>query len=234
MSNPKQRLDKSTKRELIIVIAAVFLVGIYLAWDIIFGGPLSKFFRNREEIVALVRSAGILAPLSFIVLQVVQIILAPIPGQVTGLIGGFIFGWWGILWSVIGSTLGYLIIFLIAKKFGRPLAEKIIKKETLEKFNFLSSKSAAFVIFLIFLIPGLPDDLVGYIAGMSGISIRKLIAMVFVAHIPNIVVTNYIGMGFGSDNLLPIIILSIVVVVLFIIAIYNRERLIKIFKNIIH
>ena len=141
-------------------VIIVALIG-YLAWDIAFHGPLVQLWTSKDLLLDRIRSCGPLAPLAYILLQSIQTVVAPIPGQVVGSIGGLLFGWWGILWTLIGSTIGYLIVLLISKRFGRPLLEKIFKKSAISKFDFiLSSRSSALILFAIFLLPGFPDHIV--------------------------------------------------------------------------
>ena len=79
---------------------------LYLVLDIIFNGPLTRFLSNRDQVVLAVQSFGFFAPLIYVILQIVQTVAAPIPGQVVGSVGGFLFGPWGILWTLIGSLIG--------------------------------------------------------------------------------------------------------------------------------
>ncbi len=224
-------LDKSSKRELITVAVATILFGGYFLYDVFTGGVLTTLLSDRDNTVALVKSFGFLAPLCFIVVQILQTVVAPIPGQITGAAGGYIFGWWGVLWSAIGNIIGYFIIFQLSKKFGRKFLEKIIKPSTLERFSFVNSKKSAVAIFLIFLIPGLPDDIVGYLAGLTEIPTRELLIMAFLGHLPSFIVSNYIGMGLGNENLLPVIIFSLIAMVAFGFCIYYRDKIIKIIKK---
>lgn len=208
----------------------VALIG-YLAWDIAASGPLMRFLTNRDELITSVKSWGIFAPLLYILLQVVQTVVAPIPGQVVGSIGGFIFGAWGVLWTSIGTLLGCYIVFKLSKRFGRPFLEKIFKKSAIERFDFIiNSKSAALILFLIFLLPGFPDDLICYVAGLTTLPIRKLIVILILGRLPVIIVTNYFGAGI-TTNLTAVIVVSIVAVVLLGIGIWQRERILNFLKK---
>jgi len=227
----KARISKKTVIKLwIIGIMVVALIG-YLTWDIIADGPLTQFLTNRDELIASVKSWGIFAPLLYILLQVIQTVVAPIPGQVVGSIGGFIFGPWGILWTSIGTLLGCYIVFKLSKRFGRPFLEKIFKKSAVDRFDFIiNSKSAALILFLIYLLPGFPDDLICYIAGLTTIPVRKLMLILILGRLPIIIVTNYLGAGI-TTNLSGVIAVSIVAVILLGIGIWQRERILKFLKQ---
>lgn len=227
----KTPLSFQTKLKITLIAFATVAVILYLAWDVMFDGPIMQLLSNREQMVAAVDSLGVFGPLLYIILQIIQTVVAPIPGQVVGSIGGFLFGPWGILWTTIGSSIGAYIVFKISKRFGRPLLEKIFKKSIIQKFEFiLDAKGASFVLFAIFLLPGLPDDLVCYLAGLTNVPIRRLMVLLILGHLPSIVVTNFFGDG-ASENLPMVIALGILTVIVLGIAVWQRERIIKLLKE---
>lgn len=231
MSLIKKNISKKTWAKLIALVAVVLLALGYVVWDITSAGPVSSFLGDHDKVVESVEKMGFFAPALYIVINILQIILAPIPGQVVGGVGGYIFGWWGVLWTLIGSTIGYFIVILIARKFGRPLLEKIFKKEAVEKFDFALGNNAAIILFLIFLLPGLPDDMVGYMAGLTDIPMKKLLVLITLGHLTTIIITNYIGMGLGSDNLAPVIIVSVIVVLILALAAWQKDRITNFLKK---
>ncbi len=217
--------------KLIVIVTLVIVAIGYLTWDIVADGPLTRLLTNRDELIAAVRSWGIFGPLLYVSLQVIQTIVAPIPGQIVGSIGGFIFGPWGILWTSIGTLLGCYIVFKISKRFGRRFIEKIFKPSAIARFDFIiNSKSAAVVLFLVFLLPGFPDDIVCYIAGLTTLPIRKLMVILLLGRLPLIIVTNYLGSGI-TTNLEGVIIVSIVAVVLLGLGLWQRERILALLKK---
>lgn len=227
----KKRL--STKTIIKLWVAGLVIVALigYLIWDIAATGPLMRLLTNRDELIAHVKSWGIFAPLLYILLQIVQTVVAPIPGQVVGSIGGFIFGAWGVLWTSIGTVLGCYIVFKISKRFGRPFLEKIFKKSAIERFDFIiNSKSASLVLFLIYLLPGFPDDLICYLAGLTTLPVRRLMLILILGRLPVIIVTNYLGAGL-TTNLSGVIAISIIAVILLGIGIWQHERILGALKK---
>ena len=210
MSIFKQKLSQKTKLQAIAVGVAVLAVIVLLVLDFVFKGPITHLLTNKDDVVAFVRSLGIFGPLAFIAIQILQTVAAPIPGNISGTVGGYLFGWWGILWTTIGSAIGFLIVFVISRKFGRRLVEKIIKKESLAKFDYLTKEKGSFIFFMIFLIPGLPDDIVGYLAGLTTIPIKKLLALVIIGRTPAVIMTNLFGAGLGEDTIYPVVIIAII------------------------
>ncbi len=185
-----------------------FAVIIIAALTIIFWRPLSTIFTSPETIRNYILSFGIFAPLVFIFLVMLQVLLAPIPGQVAGLAGGYIFGFaLGTLYSMIGLIIGSFIVFVLSRKLGRPFVEKVVDKKTLEKFDTLIIRRGLFFLFLIYLLPALPDDAVSYLAGLTKFKIKTLLIISAVGRLPGFIVLSLIGAGIASQNSLFSIIL---------------------------
>lgn len=227
----KKRISRRTWIKVVIATIIVIALLGYLAWDIVAKGPLMTLLTNRDRLVDAVNSWGAFAPLLYIMLQVLQTVVAPIPGQIVGSIGGFLFGPWGILWTSIGTLIGCWIVFKIARRFGRPLLEKLFKKSAVDKFDFIiNAKSASLILFAIFLLPGFPDDIICYIAGLTNLSIKRLMAIVILGRFPVIVLTNYIGAEVGT-NFVMVALVALLAVVILGIGIWQRERIMAFLKR---
>ena len=222
-----RKLSTGAKVKIAILALLVLAATIYVIWDVVTNGPLTQLFQNRDELVAYIKTKGVLAPIVYVLLQIAQTVFAPIPGNIVGGVGGFLFGWWGILWTLIGSMIGFWIVFILSRRFGRPLVEKVIQRENLEKFDFIIGKRAPVVLFVIFLIPGLPDDIVAYIAGLTEVKIKNLVLLAIIGRLPSIVVTNYIGMGLGVGNARLIGVIALGVALVLAIIIWQRERIMR-------
>ena len=222
-----RKLSTGAKVKIAILALLVLAAIIYVIWDVVTNGPLTQLFQNRDELVAYIKTKGVLAPIVYVLLQIAQTVFAPIPGNIVGGVGGFLFGWWGILWTLIGSMIGFWIVFILSRRFGRPLVEKVIQRENLEKFDFIIGKRAPVVLFVIFLIPGLPDDIVAYIAGLTEVKIKNLVLLAIIGRLPSIVVTNYIGMGLGVGNARLIGVIALGVALVLALIIWQRERIMR-------
>lgn len=227
----RKKLDRSTKIKFVLISVAIGALFIYLILDVALHGPLMTLLSNRDQLVAAVESSGAFGPLLYIILQIIQTVAAPIPGQIVGSVGGFLFGGWGILWTLIGSLIGCWIVFLIARRFGRPLLEKIFKKSVIEKFDFIiNAKGSPFIIFAIFLLPGFPDDVVCYIAGLTKIPIPRLMLLVGIGRFPTVVLTNFLGAGI-SDNLGLVVAVSVLAMAFLGLVVWKREWIMKLLKG---
>ncbi|MBO7699257.1 TVP38/TMEM64 family protein [Candidatus Saccharibacteria bacterium] len=225
-------LSRKTQAEIVIGTLAVILIIAYIIWDIVAGGPLTQLFSNREELIRIVQGLGPLGPVVYMLLQALQGIVAPIPSNLVGIVGGFLFGWLGVLWTTIGATLGAAVVFWLSRRYGRKLVEKLVKKESLEKFDFVIGKRASLILFLIFIIPGLPDDIVCYVAGLTGVPLKKLILIFALGRLPAVVSNNYIGMGFsGEGNPIVVVIITVVSVLIFAFLYFRQNELLKFLKS---
>lgn len=150
----------------------------------------------------------------FIAVQFLQILVAPIPGQAVGVLAGALFGpWLGLVYSMAGAVLGFTTVFVLAKLLGRPFVEKFVKKQDLDKFDKLTKKAGPLVLFLVFLLPGFPDDAICYIAGLSDLRIRTLVLISMAGRLPGYAITSFMGAGIGEANLKLVGILSIILVI---------------------
>jgi uncharacterized membrane protein YdjX (TVP38/TMEM64 family) len=152
-----------------IWIKLFFLVAFLIFVLVLYKSGTFHFFLDRNKLKSFLDSLGPFSFVGFIILQILQVVAAPIPGEVTGFIGGYIYGvLLGIILSTIGLTLGSWLAFIVSKTFGRPFIEKFIKKKTIERFDYLlKHRKAAFLVFLLFLIPGFPKDYLCYILGIG-------------------------------------------------------------------
>ncbi|RJQ21442.1 MAG: TVP38/TMEM64 family protein [Nitrospiraceae bacterium] len=131
---------------------------------------------DRERVRAFLESLGPLSFAGFILLQILQVVAAPIPGEVTGFLGGFLYGTLlGLILSTVGLTIGSLINFWLTKTFGRPFVDRFVSKGTIERYDYLLHHKGAFLVFLLFLIPGTPKDLLCYILGLGHLSIKEFL-----------------------------------------------------------
>lgn len=211
----------------ILTIIALVWLGVWsfkshgLIYDIV------TFIVDQEAVKAWITSLGIWGPLAFILLQITQTVISPIPGNVVGFVGGLLFGWWGVLLSTIGSTIGYAIVLILVRRFGRDLVEKLISKELLDKFDYLATEKGSMIFFLIFLIPALPDDVVMCVAGLTKLPIRQLLFMAAVGRFPSVVVTNQLGNSISNDNIGQAIVLAVVSLIVVGFCLWKREAIMR-------
>jgi uncharacterized membrane protein YdjX (TVP38/TMEM64 family) len=133
----------------------------------------------------VLRSYGPYSPLVFILLQVIQVVVAPIPGGPIEFLGGYVFGVWaGMLYSTIGLILGSWIAFSIARIFEKRAVEKFVSPELRKRFDYLIGHEGVILSFLLFLIPGFPKDALCYILGLTPMHLGIFLIISTIGRIP--------------------------------------------------
>jgi len=127
----------------------------------------SSLFEEREKLRVFIRGFGRFAPVVFILLQASQVVLSPVPGEVTGFIGGFIFGLPAFFYSSIGLSLGSLGAFMISRAFRGLVRPWVETSRYYTRFEALLEHQGLFVTFLLFVFPGFPKDFLCYFLGLS-------------------------------------------------------------------
>jgi uncharacterized membrane protein YdjX (TVP38/TMEM64 family) len=160
-----------------------------------------RFFSSRTRIRTYIASFGSTSPLVFIGLQFLQVMLAPIPGDLTGFIGGCLFGTTaGFLYSTIGLTLGSWMAFSISRWFGQPLVRRFVGKEIMDKFDYLMEHKGAMFSFIFFLVPGLPKDSFCYLLGLSPMHILTFLVISTVGRIPGTLLLSMEGQAVRAEH----------------------------------
>ena len=208
------------------ITAGLIAVAIIVAIVAIYWQPITAFFGDHARIKGAVERAGIWGPLVFIAIQFLQIVFAPIPGQVAGVIAGSLFGpWLGTLYSLVGSVLGCFLVFTLSRKLGRPFVERFVDKKHLKKFDRLTKNAGPMVFFLIFLLPGFPDDIICYLAGLSAIPIRTLVIITILGRAPGYILSGFLGAGIGEANTSLIVSIVVLLVIGAAIAYWQRDTI---------
>ena len=138
---------------------------------------------DKEKLIAYIKLFGILAPIFFIILQAVQVVFPVIPGGASCLAGVLAFGPIpGFIYNYIGLVIGSIIAFYLARTYGLMLLEKIFKKDTLNKYlAYINKGIFTKIFFLGILVPGAPDDLLCYVAGISQIRFKLFFIIILLA-----------------------------------------------------
>lgn len=216
--------DSRDSRRLWPIVIGVVAVAVAIAALLYFGQPLLPLFSDPETARRTIGGLGFWAPFAFMLMQVAQVIIAPLPGQISGLIGGFLFGpWLGLLYTLVGSFIGFWIVFALARKLGRPFVERFVKTDTLERFDALLTRRGPFVLFLIYLLPAFPDDVISFVAGLTRIPIRTLLLVSVVGRLPGYLVLSFAGDGLTGENMNPIVVGAAVVLALAVVAVWQRR-----------
>ncbi len=156
--------------------------------------PVLALFLETGRLEALVRRLGPAGPLAIVGLQIAQVVAAPIPGQVIGLASGYLYGpWLGTLYSMAGLLLGtYLAVWLV-RRWGRPIVERLVEAGTLARIDRLSERLGIPVLFLVFLLPFLPDDAILLVAGLTDLPLGGILLAALFGRLPGVLISCWLG-----------------------------------------
>jgi uncharacterized membrane protein YdjX (TVP38/TMEM64 family) len=128
-------------------------------------------------------------------IQVLQIVVAIIPGGPVEIVAGAAYGTWkGFVICILGCLIATAGIFLTVRALGGPLAERLLGKKLTDKYRFLgNTKKVALALFLLFLIPGVPKDALTYIAPLGPIKPGRFLLISSVARSPAILMSAMLG-----------------------------------------
>jgi len=151
-------------------------------------------FENHPQLKKFISSFGVYSPLAFILLQVIQVVVAPIPGGAIEFLGGYLFGAAaGMLYSMIGLILGSWLAFSIARIFEKWAVEKFVSPKTMGKFDYLVGHEGVILSFLLFLIPGFPKDALCYILGLTPMHLGLFLIISTIGRIPGTLIATLQG-----------------------------------------
>jgi uncharacterized membrane protein YdjX (TVP38/TMEM64 family) len=211
----------------IIALLLFVVLGVYffIHYD------LYSFFADKNKVIAFIHSYPY-DEIVFIALQIMQVVAAPIPGEITGLIGGYLYGpVLGTLYSTIGLTVGSWLAFLLARFFGLGLVEKVVKPETIQKYDYFMEHRGAFVSFLLFLIPGFPKDYLCYIMGLSHMSTWIFIVISTVGRLLGTTLLSVSGSCARNNQITGLVIITIISTVFIIVAYFYRDKWLDMVKG---
>lgn len=231
-SKEERRKIANKKRVQIISICAFLAV---LAIATFASIPLVKALNSEDGMLALQEKLshynGIVGVLIFTVIQALQVVIAVIPP--IQIVGGVLFGWFfGALLSFAGTMLGTLCIFLLVNKFGRPVVEAFIDEKYLSKYKFLhDEKKLTVILMILYLIPGIPKDVISYIVPLTQISKRDFFLYVMPCRLPAILMSTILGGNVIGGNFKAVIIVLIVAVVVGVLGFLSKDVIVNKMKQ---
>lgn len=163
------------------VLRVVSLAGLAGCIRLAVWGFRSGVFTSRQVMEDTVTGFGVMAPILFILLQVVQVVLPILPGGVSCLAGVLLFGpGKGFLYNYIGICIGSVLAFSLAKGCGRPLLPKLFGQKLLEKYDGWTEDKKRFerLFALAIFLPVAPDDFLCYLAGTTAMSWQKFVSVI--------------------------------------------------------
>ncbi|NCB33313.1 MAG: TVP38/TMEM64 family protein [Erysipelotrichia bacterium] len=194
-------MDK--KKKVVIGFSLIALaVGFTVLIILYIGIPMVKMAQEPAQFKAYIAGLGPYGWLIFMGMIILQVIVAVIPGGPFQIASGYVYGAiWGTVLCDIATTLGSLFVFLLVRKFGLSFIELFFAKEKIESVKILkSTEKQNFLIFLLFLIPGTPKDLLSYLVGLTDMKISTWLLITSAGRLPAILLSTLSGSALSSKR----------------------------------
>ena len=152
----------------------LFAVGVIWAWR-------AGLFTDTEKLQALLEKSGILAPLLFVIVQAVQVVIPIMPGAIGCVFGVVFFGaLWGFVFNYIGICIGSVCAFLLARKYGMMFVQNMTGPKFYNKYQHFLEKENQFekMFALLIFLPVAPDDFLCYLAGVSRMRLTRFTTII--------------------------------------------------------
>jgi uncharacterized membrane protein YdjX (TVP38/TMEM64 family) len=184
-----------------LLVFGLILAGLTVV-TVFWGSFLWDMLTDQERFKTWITSYGAYAALVFVAAQFVQVVLFFIPGEVTQFAGGYIFGTWlGLVLSYLGITLGSLTAFAIARLFEHGATDLLVARQTVRQFDRLVYGKAGFwPMFILFFIPGIPKDLLCYIAGLTPMPMVTFLVISTIGRFPGVFLSSLFGSGVAERD----------------------------------
>jgi uncharacterized membrane protein YdjX (TVP38/TMEM64 family) len=230
-------MKKETVKRIISIVKFAVLVMIIAVLPIlimVFRPDVIDLFRSRESIDAMIAEYKTASVFIFIGMQVLQMVIAIIPGQLIQVAAGYTYGFWiSFIISFAGAVLGTIAAYYVAMFLGRDVMHLIFDEKKISDFiATLNSKRAVVTTFILFLIPGIPKDLLIYAAGVSEMKARVFVPVSILGRVPSLMGSLLVGGMIKSNSYTALIVLVSIGVVLFILGVLFHKRLIVWFDKV--
>ena len=217
---------KIERKKALGLLSFLFFVGFMIFVTFAIGRPMIKFVEDPQLFREWVNTYGILGRIFFVGMVVFQVVIALIPGEPLEFGAGYAFGAFeGTILATIGILIGSVLVFFLVKKLGVALLEVFFSNEQISKVKILKkSPKRDGLLFLLFLLPGTPKDILTYFLGLTDIKFFTLIFLSVVGRFPSVVSSTISGAALGRESyILAIIVFAITLVFsLFGLLIYNK------------
>lgn len=210
----------------LVAIIAAFIVLTVLLWP-----KIMKLTGDGgiDGLVEAIRESGPIGVLILFAMQVLQVVVAFIPGEVVQVSAGILYG--PFLGSVIvlaGAFCSTLVVYYMVRKLGAPLVSKMVSSKWQQKLGFVTdSPKLSLVVFILFLIPGLPKDIITYVVALTAIRPIKFFVLSTVARAPGVILSSMAGHMIAEDSWIKLAIIVAVILVVVAIVVFNRDKLFK-------
>ena len=220
-------MKKFKAQAIINIVAIILLIALFISLYFIFKDKfdLLNTKEGLENFINDVQNTGFLGGIILVVIQILQVVVAFIPGEFVELASGIMFGpVLGLVLCLIGLNIGTIIIFGLVKLLGKPFVDENVSDHN-QKFLFLNNSNRTLIIlFFIFLIPGIPKDILIYLVPLTKVKMWQFLIVSSVSRIPSILTSTIAGTSIiNGDYLVAGIIMGISLILAIIGLIFNKQ-----------
>ena len=171
----------------LLVLAAAWLVREPIAGFMV-------LLSDQEAVSATVQSFGVWAPLVLGLAQMVQVLVAFIPGHVFVIAAGYIYGFpAGFALNLFSVVTASQLAYSLARWAGRPLVTRLAPPEQIDKWQAIAEEKGFIFFTITFILPVFPTDAMNFVAGLSGLSPRRFLAANILGRVPHSLVLTLVG-----------------------------------------
>lgn len=208
------------------VCAALIMGGVFLYFYIRYGKQLYEIFGDAERLKIFLSQFKGFDKWVFVAIRAFQTVIKIIPAEPLEIGSGVLYGTWeGMFLCLLGTMIGSFVIIALTRAFGKKLVGAFIPIEKIEEMPFLKNEKKVYLsLFFIYLIPGTPKDVLTYVAGLTGLRMRKFLLITGIARIPSIITSTWCGQEILNKNYTLAIIIFAVTGILSVVCslIYNK------------
>ena len=205
-------LSKASRADKIkFVLFVVVFIGL-----VVLGIVLMPYFADlfKEETRAAtaqeLRDKGFVGVAIILVLQILQVVVAFIPGEVVQIMAGVIYGGLGgALICLLGVAIASAAVFGLVRRLGMPFVRAMVPEAQMERFGkyFKESKKLDMTVFILYLIPGLPKDVFTFFVPLTEMRFRRFLVLSLVGRFPALICSTFGGAAFVQGNYVQMILL---------------------------
>ena len=206
MKTKRIKLLSSDKNERRLQLTAIISGSIFLLLLAVcymnFSGELMAFVSDADSFKRWLNSYGSMGKVIFVFVRALQTVIKIIPAEPLEIGSGYAFGTFGgLFYCMLGTEIGSLVIIFVTKLFGMRAVKLFVSKEKINSLSFLKDKDKlSLSLFIIYLIPGTPKDIITYLVGVTNYNIWKFLLLTGVARIPSIITSTLCGEALGEKN----------------------------------
>ncbi len=209
------------------LLAFLILCGVVVAilWPyigILFQDGGSDYLREK------IQDAGVSGVLILFGVQILQVIVAVIPGEVVQVVAGLVYGTWGGFAIVlIGCAISSTIVYLLVSKLGAPFVQEMVSTKYMDKFReFEKTNKLDVIVFVLFLIPGMPKDVLTYLVPLTDMKLGRFLALSLIARSPAMLMSTFAANGIAQGDYMTSIIIFAIAAIICAVVLVFRDRII--------